>query len=235
MRLSKSKYWYTRGKKVLPNVAQTLSKSQSQFPFGEFPIFLSRGWDSTVVDVDGNQYIDYIGALGPVILGYDNQAVNGAIKKQLYRGISFSLPHILSVQLAEKLVNIIPCAEQVRFMKNGSDACSAAIRIARAYTNRSQILTCGYHGADDWFISTTDRNRGAYKDYRIMPFEYNNIHELEDWFATTTFAAVIMEPMSMEYPNEGYLERVRELCNENKTLLIFDEVVTGFRVAISSV
>src|SRR5205085_3944632 len=140
---------------------QTLSKRADQFVQGVAPIFLERGSGSHVWDVDGNEYIDYMMALGPIVLGYDAPEVTEAIRVQLARGIQFSLCHPLEVELAELLTKIIPCAEMVRFGKNGSDVTTGAVRLARAATGRDLIAACGYHGWHDWYIGTTPRNAGV--------------------------------------------------------------------------
>jgi glutamate-1-semialdehyde 2,1-aminomutase/spore coat polysaccharide biosynthesis protein SpsF len=124
-------------------------------------MFLSHGQGGRVWDADGNEYVDLVCGLLPVILGYCDPDVDAAIRDQLGRGISFSLATTLEAELAERLVDIIPCAEKVRFGKNGSDATSAAVRLARAYTGRDHIAACGYHGWQDWYIGATTRNKGV--------------------------------------------------------------------------
>lgn len=234
--LAKSQEFKQRAERVIPSCTQTFSKGPTQFVQGVAPIFLQRGKGSHVWDVDGNEYIDYIGALGPVILGYSYPAVNEAVKRQLEEGVSFSLPHPLEVELAELLCEIIPCAEMVRFAKNGSDATSGAVRVARAYTGRDKIACCGYHGWQDWYIGTTTRNKGVPKAVAelTLTFDYNNIESLERIFAQNPgqIAAVIMEPVGVVEPKEGFLKAVAELTRHHGALLIFDEVVTGFRFAL---
>jgi glutamate-1-semialdehyde aminotransferase len=236
MKLTKSQEYLKRAKEVLPCQTQTLSKGWTQFVQGVCPVYLQKGNGSHVWDVDGNEFIDYITALGPVILGYNDEDVNKAITEQLKDGITFSLPHPLEVELAEDLKKLIPCAEMVRYGKNGSDATSAAVRIARAVTGREKIACCGYHGWPDWYITTTTRKRGVPKamDSLICTFEYNKIETLRKLFADNpgTIAAVIMEPIGVEDPQPGFLDQVRDIAHQNGALLIFDEVVTGFRVAL---
>ncbi len=236
MKLQKSQEFLKKAKDLIPCQAQTLSKNWTQFVQGVCPVFLQKGKGSHVWDVDGNEFIDYITALGAVILGYDYEPVNKAITQQMTEGISFSLPHPLEVELAEELKKIIPCAEMVRYGKNGSDATAACVRIARAYTNREKIACCGYHGWQDWYITTTTRKKGVPKamDSLIFTFEYNKIETLKKIFADNPgqIAAVIMEPMGVEMPLPGFLEQVRDIAHQNGALLIFDEVVTGFRAAL---
>ena len=187
-------------------------------------------------DVDGQRFIDYPLALGPIILGHNYQAVTEAVARQMKDGVSFSLPHPLEVEVAELLTEIIPCAEMVRFGKNGSDATSGAVRVARAYTGRDLIACCGYHGWQDWYIGTTTRNKGVPKAVQEMtlPFVYNDIESLQKIFAEHPgkVAAVIMEPMGVVEPKENFLQRVRDLTHREGALLIFDEIVTGFRLAL---
>ncbi|MCL6648799.1 MAG: aminotransferase class III-fold pyridoxal phosphate-dependent enzyme, partial [Chloroflexi bacterium] len=225
-----------RAARRIPTLAQTFSKAPTQFVQGVAPVYLERGAGSHVWDVDGNEYIDYPMALGPVILGHNEPAVTAAAIAQLERGIAFSLPHPLELELAELLVEVIPCAEMVRFGKNGSDATSGAIRAARALTGRDLIACCGYHGWQDWFIGTTSRSRGVPAAVRALTrvFRYNDLASLEQVFAEHPgqVAAVILEPVGVVPPQPGFLEGVRELAHRHGALLIFDEVVTGFRLAL---
>lgn len=225
-----------RAEHLIPSCTQTFSKGPTQFVQGISPIFLERGEGSHVWDVDGNEYIDYPMALGPIILGHNYPAVTEAVTSQMQHGTLFSLPHPLEVAVSEMLVEVIPCAEMVRFGKNGSDATSAAVRVARAYTGRDIIACCGYHGWQDWYIGTTTRNKGVPKAVQelTIPFEYNNIESLKRIFAEHPgqVAAVIMEPVGVVEPRDSFLEQVQELTRRERALLIFDEVITGFRLAL---
>ena len=160
-RQEQSKAWLERAAKVIPGCSQTFSKGANQHVRGVAPVFLAKGKGCRVWDVDGNEYIDYIQGLLPNILGYAHEEVNKAVMHQLERGHSFSLPHPVEVELAERLTKLIPCAEMVRFGKNGSDATSGAVRAARAFTGRERIACCGYHGWQDWYIGSTTRNAGV--------------------------------------------------------------------------
>ena len=150
-----------RAEHVIPIGSQTFSKSRLQFPPGAAPLFLTHGDGGRVYDVDGNEYVDLVSALLPNVLGYRDPDVDLAIRRQLTRGISFSLPTTLEMELAERLVKHIPCAEMVRFGKNGTDATSAAVRLARAATKRDRLMMLGYHGWQDWYIGATTRNLGV--------------------------------------------------------------------------
>jgi len=232
----KSQELLQRAKVLIPCQAQTMSKNWTQFVQGVCPVYLEKGDGCCVWDVDGNKYVDYITGLGTIILGYNYGVVNDAIKKQLGQGISFSLPHPLEVELAEELKKVIPCAEMVRYGKNGSDATAACVRIARAFTGREMIACCGYHGWQDWYITTTNRNKGVPKVMSdlIKSFEYNKLETLQKLFDEHPgrIAAIIMEPISTEEPKDDFLQKVKELVHKNGALLIFDEVVTGFRLAM---
>ena len=234
---SASKALLARAKHSIPVAASTYSKSYRYFCEGAAPAFLRKGNGSHVWDVDGNEYIDYVLALGPIIVGYNQPEINKAIVDQMQSGISFSLTTELEVELAEKLIRIIPCAEMVKFVKNGSDATTAAVRLARAYTQRDIVLCCGYHGWHDWYVGTTQCDLGVPESVKQLTgtFAYNDIESLHKAFEQNKnrVAAVIMEPMSLELPESGFLESVKQLTHENGALLVFDEVVTGFRLGLS--
>jgi glutamate-1-semialdehyde 2,1-aminomutase/spore coat polysaccharide biosynthesis protein SpsF len=225
-----------RAEKVIPLGSQTFSKSRIQWPEGAAPLFLSHGRGGRVWDVDGNCYVDMVCGLLPVVLGYCDPDVDEAIKKQLADGISFSLATELESELAERLVEIIPCAEMARIGKNGTDATTAAVRIARAATGRDRIAVCGYHGWQDWYIGATTRNKGVPQAVSDMThrFPYNDLAALQELLESRPggFAAVILEPMTVEEPAPGYLDSVRQLAHRHGAILVFDEVVTGFRFAL---
>lgn len=225
-----------RAARVIPGVAQTLAKGPTQFVQGVAPVFLQSGDGCRVTDVDGNEYIDYCMGIGPISLGYAYPAVDEAIRKQMADGISFSLVHPVEVEVAELLTDVIPCAEMVKFGKNGCDVTSAAVRLARAATGRDHVITCGYHGWHDWSIAVTDRNRGIPEAVQALSIAcaYNDIESLREAFDmfNDDIACVIMEPIIFAPPDDGFLESVRELTHEKGALLIFDEIWTGFRFAL---
>lgn len=234
--ISQSQAWFARSRNSIPGSSQTFSKGPTQFVQGVAPIFLQRGKGSRAWDVDGNEYIDYIQGLLPNILGYAHDEVNQAAMAQIAEGHSFSLPHPLEVQLAERLKQLIPCAEMVRFGKNGSDVTAGAIRAARAFTGRERVACCGYHGWQDWYIGSTTRNAGvpAAVCALTQSFRYNDLSSLEQLLSSHPgeFAAVIMEPTNFEKPAPGFLEGVKELAHKHGALLIFDEICTGFRFGL---
>lgn len=232
----KSLEHYEVTKKLLPNQTQTLSKGPGQFVAGEMPLFSKKAKGCFVWDVDGNKYIDFIGGRWPIILGYAYPKVDAAIKKQLKDGITFPQPHPLEAEVAKLLTELVPSAEMVRFAKNGGDATSGAVRIARAFTGREIILQCGYHGTGDWFLITTSRNAGVPKCLKeiIYSFGYNDLDGLLKLFETHKHkvAAVIMEPMYAKEPKDDFLQKVKDLAHREGALLIFDEIITGFRWSI---
>ena len=232
--LNKSFEYLARAKQVIPLQSQTFSKAPTWFVQGVYPVYLQRGDGCLVWDVDGNEFVDFIMALGPITLGYNYPLVNEAIIRQLEGGIIFSLPHPLEVELAELLRKIIPCARMVRFLKTGSEACQAAIRVARAYTGRYDVAYRGYHGWHEWYSVTTERPKGippVYEDY-MFQFDYNDLESLESILKAQSIAAVIMEPAIFELPHKGFLDGVRYLTQKYGALLIFDETITGFRMAL---
>lgn len=222
-----------RAERVIPLGSQTFSKSRLQFPVGAAPLFLTHGDKGRVWDVDGNEYVDLVNGLLCVVLGYRDPDVDSAIRRQLDAGISFSLPTPLETELADVLVELIPCAEMVRFGKNGSDATSAAIRVARSATRRDRVISCGYHGWHDWYIGATTRNAGVPAATRELthPVPYNDLDAARKIFAAHPgeIAALIMEPANLEAPAPGYLASLKELVHANGALLVFDEIITGFR------
>lgn len=224
-----------RALKTIPLGSQTFSKSIIQFPLGVSPCFIKRGKGSRVWDVDGNEYIDFVNALAAITLGYNDPDVLNAVKTQLEDGTIFTLPHELEIKVAEKIVEMVPCAELVRFGKNGSDACAGAVRLARAYTKKDHVAVCGYHGWQDWYIGSTSRNLGVPEVVCELthPFAYNDLDSLEQLFKKLPdqIAAVIMEPINIIEPKIGFLEGVKEMSQRYGALLIFDETITGFRYA----
>jgi len=231
--ITKSNELYERALKVQKPVTQTLAKGPGQFSKGVAPKYLQKGKGSHVWDVDGNEYIDFNSAIGPISLGYAYPVVDQAIEKQLKDGITFSLMHPLEVELSELILEIIPNAEAVKISKTGADVCSAAVRVARAFTKREKIFCCGYHGWHDWYIGITSRNAGIPEAIQNMTytFEYNDIDSIKAALDGSV-AALILEPFIFEAPKPGFLKELAEACTANGTLLIFDEMWTGFRIAL---
>jgi len=235
-RFDRSMAWLDRARRVVPGAAQTLSKGPSMFVEGAYPVFLERGRGCRVWDVDGHEYVDYILGLASITLGYAYPPVVEAVARQLEQGSIFSLPHPLEVEVSERLKAIIPCAEMVRFVKTGSEADAAAVRAARAATGRDVIAYCGYHGWHEWYAVTTPRSKGIPKDFSrlVLPFDYNDVGSLEAALAEHhgRVAAVIMEPVLLDAPAPGFLAAVKAAAHRHGALLIFDEIVSGFRWAV---
>lgn len=231
--IDESKVLYERINKIIPTCSQTLAKSPSQHVFGIAPVFLKKGEGAYVWDVDNNKYLDYNMGIGPVSLGYAYSEVDEAIKEQLQDGITFSLTHPLELEVAELINEIIPNTEMVRFSKTGADVVSAAIRLSRAFTGKNKILCCGYHGWHDWYISVTTRSNGIPECIKELTntFDYNNIDSVLNSIDDDT-AAIILEPVVFEEPKENFLHKIAEICKERGILLIFDEMWTGFRIAL---
>lgn len=225
-----------RAEHVIPTGSQTFSKSKLQFPPGAAPLFVTHGDGGRVYDVDGNEYVDLVNSLLPNVLGYRDPDVDLAIRRQLTRGITFSLPTTLEMELAERLVKHIPCAEMARFGKNGTDATSAAVRLARAATKRDRLILLGYHGWQDWYIGATTRNLGVPASVSALSHlaPWGDLKAIENLFAKYPgeFAAVMLEPMNVAEPPPGYLEGLKDLVHQHGAILIFDEIVTGFRWSI---
>jgi glutamate-1-semialdehyde aminotransferase len=202
---------------------------------GVSPKFLARGEGCHVWDVDGNEYIDYPMALGPILLGYNYPAVTEAAVARVREGTVFTLMHPLEVEVAELLVEMIPSVAQVRFAKNGADATNGAVRAARALTGREHVVCTGYHGYHDWYIASTERSAGVPTANRslIHPAPFNDLAALGQAFDELEgqVAALIMEIPAQD-PEPGFLEAAIELARGRGALVILDEVVTGFRYAL---
>jgi glutamate-1-semialdehyde 2,1-aminomutase len=232
---TQSERMLARAERVIPLGSQTFSKSRTQYPLGVSPLFIQRGQGARVWDVDGNDYVDFVNSLAAVTLGYNDPDVTAAVRAQLDEGTIFSLPHPLETEVAELIVEMVPCAEMVRFGKNGSDATAGAIRLARAFTGRDHVIVTGYHGWQDWYIGSTPRHRGVPEATRALTHSapYGDIAAVEALFARYpgAIAGLIMEPMNTDWPPAGYLEALQALCRREGTVLIFDETITGFRYA----
>ncbi len=221
---------FDQAKEVIPQGTQTNSKAPREGLRGIEPCYLVRGEGCRVWDLDGNEYIDFRNGLGPISLGYRFPAVDDAVRKQLESGIVFSYPHPLEVEVAQRLVDVLPCAEQVRFLKTGGEAMAATHRLARAFTGRDLVLTCGYHG---WVNSMSQPGvpEATQKTYRSLP-----------WGDATPFAEALEQApgevaavsVACSYADiekgHTFLADLRKLTDEYGAVLIFDEIVTGFRL-----
>ena len=174
--------------------------------------------------MDGNKYVDFINSLASITLGYSDKDINNAVKKQIDNGTIFSLSHPLEKKVAQLIVNMVPSAEKVRFGKNGSDATAASIRLARAYTKKDHIAVCGYHGWQDWYIGSTSRNKGVPKSIQKLThkFMFNNLDSISKIFKKfpNNVAAVILEPMNVQYPVNNFLDELKELTKKTKHFIL---------------
>ncbi len=231
--IKRSNEIYQRAKEIIPAGTQTFSKGVTQFVDGFAPKYIDHGKGPYVWDVDGNKYLDYIMGCHPIILGYADLDVNQAIIEQLEKGSTFSLMNKLEVDVTELLIDAIPCAEMARFGKNGADVTSAGVRIARSVTGRDHIAFCGYHGWHDWYIANTDLNSGIpeFNRHLAHSFVYNDLDSLETIFKqfSEQVAIVIMEPLTILEPENDFLAEVKKMAHDNGALLMFDEIITGFR------
>ena len=233
-KLNKSFELKERSKKVSPHFTQTFSRAAPTFVEGVYPVYAESANGSHFIDVDGNDFLDYLLGLGPITLGYNYKAVNDSIIEQLNKGILFSLPHKIELELSELLCKTIPHCEMVKFEKSGSNAVTGAVRAARAFTKREKIAYCGSGGVwHDWYASAISRNKGVpdFNKNLIKIFEYNDSEGLEQIFEDNLgeIAAVVIEPTIYEKPNKNFLQKVRKISKNNDALLILDEIVTGFR------
>ncbi len=237
----KNNYFAERANRLIPGGAHTYSKGDDQFPVNA-PKIIERGLGDRLWDIDGNEFVDLAMSLGTVILGHAYEPVLEAVRKELTRGVNFCRPSVIEGELAELLCHLIPSAEMVKFGKNGSDAVTAAVKVARAYTGRSYIARCSadpFNAIHDWFIGSTVINRGIPPEVRrlTLQFNYNDLASCQKLFDEYPgeIACFILEPVSMIPPEPGFLENLKKLCEQNNTLLIFDEVVSGFRFALGGV
>ena len=217
-----------------PSGAQTLSKNPTQYVVGVTPLTIDRAEGVYLWDAEGNKYLDTLLALGPMIFGYANKRINKVVIDQIDKGAIYSLPSKYELQLAKLLKSVVPCAEMSKFVLDGNDATTGAVRLARHITGQDHVAKCGYHGYQDWSICTKEgRNNGVPEITKSLThdFKYNDIDSLEKIFKEYPgkISAVILEPVSAEKPKDNFLQRVKEVAHKNGALLIFDEMVTGFR------
>lgn len=220
--------------KLIPKGTQTASKSFVHMP-GIEPFFIEKSKGAYFWTKDKKKFLDFCCALGPIILGNKNKKVNKAVKEQLKKGVLFSAPIELELNLAKQINKIIPNAEMIRFAKNGSDSVLACVRIALAYTKKRHIASFGYHGFNDFSATLMMPNGIPYWKEYVKEFKYNDINSLEYILKTYDCACILIEPISLEEPKNDYLQKVRHLANKYGALLIFDEVVSGFRYNLKGI
>ena len=238
LNLTKSMEMFNEAKRISPGGVMGIRRPYN-FVEGEYPIFLVHGYGGHIVDVDGNDYIDMLCAYGPIILGYNEPEINEAVIERMDKGFCFSLVQPVQNELINRLIDLIPSAEMAILVKTGSDATGVAIRIARGYTGKDKILRCGYHGWHDWCVEVPGGVPKAIRDL-TLEFPYGDLEALEKLLKENRddAAAIIVTPVGhplalpVSAPPEGYLEGVRSLADQYNVILIFDEIRTGFRVAL---
>lgn len=248
MKIEKSQLLFERAKKILPGGVNSPVRAFKSV--GGTPIFIERGEGSKIYDVDGNEYIDYIGSWGPHLFGHNPSFIKEAIKEALEKGTSFGTPTELEVKIAELVKELVPSIEMIRFVNSGTEATMSAIRVARGFTKRNKIIKfegC-YHGHADFFLikagsgaltfgipTSPGVTEGNAKDTLVADF--NKIQSVKKLISENKneIAAIIIEPiagnMGVVQAEKSFLEELRQICDEEKIVLIFDEVMTGFRVA----
>ena len=252
-RVERSLELFQRAEQLIPGGTQLISRRPSRYAYGVSPIYAARAQGARFWDVDGHEYIDWVSGIGSIILGYADPVVDEAVIRQIADGTVYSINHELEIELAEELVNLVPCAEMVRYAKGGGEACAMAVRIARGATGRDKVLFCGYHGWHDWYLAANLSADSSLNEHLFsgiepigvpkalagtaMPFVYGDLHALGELLDRNRgeVAAVIMEPMRSSEPPPGYLAGVAALCREHRVVLIFDEVTTGFRASAGGV
>lgn len=249
MNIDKSKELFERAVKVIPGGVN--SPVRAFAPVGGQPRFITKAKGSYLYDEDGNEYTDYIGSWGPMIIGHNDERVLAAVQDQITNGLSYGAVTAIEVEMAELITEIVPCVEMVRMVNSGTEAVMSAIRVARGFTKRNKIVKfegC-YHGHADALLVKAGSGlmtagtpgsagvpEGCVKD--TLTATYNDLESVEQLFKENPgeIACVIVEPvaanMGVVTPKEGFLEGLRDMCTKNGTLLIFDEVITGFRLKL---
>ena len=236
MKLTSSSSAQARLHDLVPGGAHTYARGSDQLPEGMAPI-LVRGHGARVVDVDGNEYVEYGIGLRSVTLGHAYPPVNAAVHRAIDGGVSFTRPHVLELEAAEALVAQIPGADMVKFAKNGSDAVNGAVKLARAATGRQLVARCRnqpFFSTGDWFIATTPMRAGipVRGDEPTLEFGFNDLESVRDLLDRHPgeVACFVLEPASASAePEAGFLEGLRDLADAHGVVLVFDEMITGMR------
>ncbi|MCA1801778.1 MAG: glutamate-1-semialdehyde 2,1-aminomutase [Rhodothermaceae bacterium] len=235
MKFTRSNHLRRRAHQIIPGGCHTYAKGDDQYPELS-PGFIVRGKGSHVFDVDGNEFIEYGMGLRAVTLGHGYERVADAASKAMYEGINFLRPSLLELEYAEELLDVVPGAEMVKFGKHGSDATTAALKLARAYTGREMVAIPAqqpFLSVDDWFIGSTAMPGGIPESQRALTvkFDYNDLNSLESLFEAYpgSIACVIMEAAKEDDPDDNYLQSVKDLCHKYGALFVIDEMITGFR------
>lgn len=245
-KMGKGQELYEKAKKLIPGGTMLLSKRPEMFLPDLWPSYFSKAKGTRVWDLDGTEYIDMsIMGIGTNTLGYGNDEVDQAVLETVKNGNMSTLNCPEEVWLAEKLIEINPWADMVRFARSGGEANAIAIRIARAASGKDKVAICGYHGWHDWYLSTNHNSgdglsshllpgldpTGVPKNLKdtVYPFHYNNIEELEQIVANNEIGVIKMEVVRNFGPEDNFLQKVRDLATKNNIVLVFDECTSGFR------
>lgn len=239
LKLDKSMAMFAEVQTLVPGGVAGIRRPYN-FVQGEYPIFFEHGKGGRITDVDGNEYIDYLCAYGPISIGYREDEIDDAVIEQIKsKGFCFSLTQSIQNTLVKKLQEIIPSCEMASIVKTGSDATTIAIRAARAYTGKVKVARCGYHGWHDWCVEVKGGiPEKLYED--VIEFHYNDLDQVEDICKANAndMAAIIVTPIGhplaaeVELPKPGYLEGLRKIADKYGAVLIFDEIRSGFRCHI---
>ncbi len=224
-----------RAHEIIPGAAHTYAKGDDQFPEGMCPV-VARGQGCHIWDLDGNEFIEYGAGVRSITLGHGYKPVCDAAYQAMLDGTNFVRPAEIELRAAEKMLSVIDHADMVKFGKNGSDAVSGAVKIARSYTGREMVAVCGDHpffSVDDWFMGTTAMNAGIpeFAKQQTVKFKYNDLPGVQALFDQfpDQIACLILEAETVTHPHENYLHDLQELAHKNGAILILDETVTGFR------
>ncbi|OIP55922.1 aminotransferase class III [Candidatus Kuenenbacteria bacterium CG2_30_39_24] len=239
---------YNQAKKFIPGGTQLLSKRPELYLPNQWPAYFSRARGVEVWDLDGNKYIDTQASIGACILGYADPDVNQAVKNAIDKGNTSTLNCPEEVELARLLTSLHPWSDMVRYARSGGEAMAIAVRIARAYTGQDKIAFCGYHGWSDWYLASNLASQKNLDGHLLpglapagvprgltgtsLPFQYNKIEQLEKIVKKHKLAAIIMEPLRYQEPKNNFLSQVRAIATKHKTILIFDEITIGWRLAL---
>ncbi len=248
MNLNKSEFLFNRAQEFIPGGVNSPARAFKSV--GGVPVFFKKAKGSVITDEDGNEFIDYVGSWGPMILGHAYPAVIKAVQDASFNSTSFGAPTEIEIQMAELVQKMVPNVDRVRMVNSGTEACMSAIRVARGYTGKEKIIKFegNYHGHGDSFLikagsgaltlgkpSSPGVTEGTAKD--TLNATYNDLNSVEELLKKNkdNVAAIIVEPVAGNMgcipPQPGFLEGLRKLCDEHETILIFDEVMTGFRLA----
>lgn len=234
-RYSESNRLRKRAQQIIPGGCHTYAKGDDQYP-EQSPGFICRGEGCRVLDVDGNEFIEYGMGLRSVTLGHGNRRVAKAAYEATLQGSNFLRPSPIEIQLAEEMLSLLPYGDMIKFGKNGSDVTTAAVKLARAFTGRDLVAVPSnqpFFSVDDWFIGTTAMNAGIPQKVQdlTLHFTYNDIESVQSLFDRQPgkIACLMMEPAKYEAPKDDFLHRVQDICHQNGALFILDEIITGFR------